>query len=173
MFVNTTGSNNHHIKRSDVVLDPSGQVYIHIHSSKTIQYQQRVLVLPLPFIKGHPLCPVTALKHAFSLGPIQSGNSPVFSYPTPVGCKNLTYNVFVKELRKILSRSGHSDKHYSGHSFRRGGACFALKVGISGEIIKLLGDWRSDTYQRYLDTSVQTRLQAVTTLAKSLPTTPM
>ena len=31
-----------------------------------------------------------------------------------------------------------------------------LQVGVPGKMIKVMGDWRSDAYQRYLDMSVHT-----------------
>ena len=37
--------------------------------SKTIQFSQRILTIPLPRIDQHPLCPYTALKHAFNSVP--------------------------------------------------------------------------------------------------------
>jgi hypothetical protein len=44
-----------------------------------------------------------------------------------------------------------------------------LQVGIPGELIKIMGDWRSDTYQRYVDTTIQTRVSLVQKVAKHLP----
>jgi len=60
-----------------------------------------------------------------------------------------------------ISPSGHSGGGFSGHSFRRGGASFMLRVGIPGELIKIMGDWRSDTYPWYIDTTIQTRVNLV------------
>jgi len=45
-----------------------------------------------------------------------------------------------------------------------------LQTGIPGEIIKLMGDWRSDCYERYLDISILMRTQVTSTFAKSLLT---
>ena len=36
---------------------------------------------------------------------------------------------------------------------RRGGASAAFDAGIPGEMIKAIGDWRSDAYLRYLHVS--------------------
>ena len=44
-----------------------------------------------------------------------------------------------------------------------------LQVGVPGEMIKVMGDWRSDAYQRYLDMSVQTRTSLVHTVVNNLP----
>ena len=44
-----------------------------------------------------------------------------------------------------------------------------LQVGVPGEMIKVMGDWRSDAYQSYLDMSVQTRASLVHTVVSNLP----
>ena len=44
-----------------------------------------------------------------------------------------------------------------------------LQVGVPGEMIKVMGDWRSDAYQRYLYMSVQTRTSLVHTVVNNLP----
>ena len=61
--------------------------------SKTIQFSQRILTIPLPRIDQHPLCPYTALKHAFNLvsAPLSSAALVV---PAPRGLIPLTYAKF-------------------------------------------------------------------------------
>ena len=139
-----------------------------INSSKTIQYKQRSVILPLPEIVNHPLCPVSALKHMYKLCTSQEGSKPVFMVHTPSGVKPLRYPQFVKDLKKLMTRLGCTSG-YSGHSFRRGGACYLLLLGVPGEIIKLMGDWRSDAYQSYLDVSLKTRTAIVSNVASNLP----
>lgn len=45
---------------------------------------------------------------------------------------------------------------YTGHSFRRGGATYAFRSGVPGELIQVMGDWKSDAYKRYFDFSFDT-----------------
>ena len=68
-----------------VVINSGGQVVLVINSSKTIQYKQRSVILPLPEIVNHPLCPVSALKHMYKLCPSQEGSKPVFMVHTHQG----------------------------------------------------------------------------------------
>ena len=39
----------------------------------------------------------------------------------------------------------------SSHSFRRGGAVWLLSCKVPGEVIKVMGDWKSKAYLAYLD----------------------
>jgi hypothetical protein len=41
-------------------------------------------------------------------------------------------------------------KLFSSHSFRRGGATLAAQTGISSSLIQLMGDWKSDAYNKYI-----------------------
>ena len=41
---------------------------------------------------------------------------------------------------------------YSSHSLRRGGAQFLRDCGVSRELIKAMGRWKSDAVDAYLDT---------------------
>ncbi|CAC5393969.1 unnamed protein product [Mytilus coruscus] len=68
----------------------------------------------------------------------------------------------LKELDDlVLHFRGINSSQYSGHSFRRGGASFALECGLPGEVIQAHGDWRSDAYKAYLDPSLSYRHQVM------------
>ena len=60
--------------------------------------------------------------------------------------QTLTTFLFVKFLRETLNLAGNNASQFTGHSFRCGGATFAFKIGIPGELIKYHGDWSSDAY---------------------------
>ena len=77
--------------------------------------------------------------------------------------------MFITHLRLCLRKLGLNPSCYSGHSFRRGGASFALQCGIPAEWIRLQGDWSSDAYQRYLDPSFDLRRRLATVMGKSFP----
>jgi hypothetical protein len=51
----------------------SGQFYIVLYSSKTIQFKQRHVILSWPCIANHPLSSTTAAKEMLSLSPPQQG----------------------------------------------------------------------------------------------------
>ena len=61
----------------------------------------------------------------------------------------LTYTKFIKKLHTLLDGLGYKSSDYAGHSFRRGGATWGLLQGLPGEMIEILGDWKSTCYLRY------------------------
>ena len=68
------------------------------------------------------------------------------------------YAWFSKKLLDLLVECGLKRSDYGTHSLRRGGACWALKCGISSEVIRILGDWHSDAYQCYLEVSLEDKM---------------
>ena len=74
----------------------------------------------------------------------------------------------LKKLRTILHSLGLPAKDYACHSFRKGGASFAFQAGIPVELIKILGDWHSDTVLLYITVPLTIRLQSVILLAKAI-----
>ena len=64
---------------------------------------------------------------------------------------------------------GVDPSQFSGHSFRRGGATFAHRMGVSPLLIKLMGDWSSDAYMSYIDHTTLTDLARLPrTLTKAI-----
>ena len=59
--------------------------------SKTIQFSQRILNVPLPCIAQHSLCPYTALRHAFRLVPAPLSGPASIPASTEEGLTALTY----------------------------------------------------------------------------------
>lgn len=158
--------------------DPSKQLsrsHLHFHAdgltiqvtwSKTIQYQERTLSIPLPYIKNSPFCPSTALWLAFKQG--DPSNMSPFQYMEGYHLTFLTYPKFLVFLKQCLHRLGFDTSRYSGHSFRRGGASFALESGVPADLVQTQGDWRSDAYKLYIDPSLQARRTVALTMAKAL-----
>ena len=129
-----------HLCRSDIIVYPWGLEVI-IKWSKTLQFRERNVSVPLPYIKGHPLCPTTAVIHAFSLTFAATLLGPALTYPTLSGVQPLRYQQFVKMLRQFPRDIGLPAQMFVGHSFRTGGASFAMEAGLPGEIIMQLGQW--------------------------------
>ena len=154
-----------HLRRGDIFFFTDWAIIINTWS-KTIQFSQRILTIPLPRIAQHPLCPYTALKHAFSLVPA-SLSGPAFVIPasTKGGLVPLTYGKFNSLLKLLATTMNLDASKFSGHSFRSGGATLAFQAQIPAELIKRLGDWQSDAYRSYIHIPVKDRMQAVSQLA--------
>jgi integrase len=158
-----------HLRRRDFCLCPSG-IEINVRWTKTIQFRQRVLKIPLPNLPNHPLCPVRALLKAFSFIPNPSLDAPPFLLSfNQKNFVSLTQSKFSRKLTQVLSKVGYDSSLFSGHSFRRGGATWALQCGFPSDVIKILGDWRSDAYLRYIDISPGNHTSFSRTFGASLP----
>ena len=116
-------------------------------------------------MKGHPLCPACALQDYLRLSRAALPLQPLFvnSSLTPV-----TYNSFLKRLRAFLQSCGLNPAEFSGHSFRRGGATWAFKSGLSEQVIQKLGYWSSSAFLRYIDSDSNQQMQAVQQMVTSI-----
>lgn len=156
-----------HMCASDVNFTQDGAV-LTVCWSKVIQFKERTLHIPLPRIPGSPFCPSTALL-ALSL------ESPSCPYPVPLirycshGATNvpLTHKRFTAKLHSCLTEAGHQASSYSRHSFRRGGASFALQCGVPVDLNKLQGDWNSNAYERYFQLSFALRKKLASAMGQS------
>ena len=80
-----------HLCCSDIIVHHWGLVVI-IKWSKILQFRERSVSVPLPYIKGHPLCPTTAVVHAFSLTSTGLLLGPALTYPTLSEVQPLRYH---------------------------------------------------------------------------------
>lgn len=157
--------------RSDFVLSHS-QLLILVRWSKTIQLGQRTITVPLVAIPSSPLCPVAAVAHVFSLTPDVPANFQALcwhdsaSFATSI----FTYRSFMACIKKVLTELGVPAHLYGTHSFRRGGATYALEAGVPLDSISILGDWKSDSMFLYLHMPLSQRLSAQRIMALHLTT---
>ena len=158
-----------HLCRRDILVHHWG-LEIVARWTKTIQNRERILSVPLPCIPGHYLCPTAAIIYAFKCSPCAALDGPAFTFSTPLGVQPLRYPQFIMFLRQLLRRLGFPANQYAGHSFRRGGASFALQAGLSSDMLMLLGDWKSSAYTQYLEVPVSYKAQCLFHVVKALPT---
>lgn len=155
-----------HLCASDVEFTPDGAI-ITVRWSKVIQFRQKILQVPLPRVPNSPFCPSTALLQLALDNPPPPVPVPLFRY-TLGGASHvpLTQHRFTDKLRCCLRALGIPSSDYSSHSFRRGGASYGLQCGLTSDLIKLQGDWSSNSYERYLQPSFELRKQVAKTLGK-------
>jgi hypothetical protein len=128
LFFGHSVGGHYYLKRGDISFLAQGAT-LHISHSKTIQYRERQLVVPVPRIPGSHLCPTTALRLVLKLVSAPA-DAPLLAYPTATGPKALSYGSFVSHLKSVLQQLGIDPSLYSGHSFRRGGASLALSCNL-------------------------------------------
>lgn len=156
------------LHRSDITLTPAGMILC-IRWAKNLQFKDRVLEVPLPWLQGRRLCPTTAVGQFLALTGMVPEEAPLLSYSTPSGLRVLTQNALRKRLTSVLPNIGVDPKKYSTHSLRRGGATWLMSAGVPVSAIKVIGDWKSDCVYKYLCPNVMTKMKIIKDAALSLP----
>jgi hypothetical protein len=115
-----------------------------LEQSKTDPFRHGVII---KVFKNQSIsCPFQAFQRFVDRARSMRSEDPVFSiHGERVGRTWVT-----KQLRKCLAKIGLEPSHYSGHSFRKGGASSLAERGVPDSIIKVMGRWKSVAYQRYI-----------------------
>lgn len=135
-----------HLSISDMAvhsrLSPS-TIRIYIKQSKTDPFRQGVHIYLGK--TDQDICPVAAIVPYLTI----RGTAPGPLFILEDG-KMLTQQLFKSAMDTVLSQL-HLDKGYfNTHSFRIGAATSAIDVDIPDVQIKMMGRWKSDTYQCYM-----------------------
>ena len=142
--------------QADTLVDPTC-FRIHIKCSKTDPFRVGCDVY---IGRGNDLvCPVVALANFLAVRGPSSG--PLFCYTDG---RPLTRQLLSSTVQSIVRLAGLPG-NYSGHSFRIGAATTAASRGVPDHLIKTLGRWSSDAYQRYIRTSADSLIQVSGQLA--------
>ena len=158
--------NAYFLKRQDVYFTASGAV-LRVYRTKTIQFKQHVLDIPLPFIPNSILCPVTALKKYFCTVPALD-SLPLFIVQHGRSLKPILATHFNRFFKSCITTVGLEPDSFSSRSFRQGGATFAFNCGAPTEFIKEQGHCRSDAYLVYLILSTKKKLDILQALSARL-----
>lgn len=146
------------IRRVDVPACEWGFM-ITLRYTKTMQFREKVVDVPLPCLHSDSaLCPSHALQRLLECTPSEDPLGPLF-IKTPG--KAMTYKDFCAKLSASLDSLGIEHSNIKGHSFRRGGATWLAKLGVSIDTIKKNGFWARDAVYRYVDSNFDDRLQTM------------
>ena len=146
--------------RSKIDIQAGGDVVLVLMNySKTSQFGNKNVVIPLLRNPSHALDPVYQLQELFNRFPLES-SLPAFSYIEKTKLKCITYDGFTKELKRLLNLAGLKADSFSGHSFRRGGATYLYRLGADPVLIQASGDWATDCYTRYVFLTLDQRFHA-------------
>lgn len=155
------------LTKSDIQIGPK-MILVVIRWSKTIQYKEKELLLPLLPAADVTICPVFWLK--LMLKKVnRTDKEPLFAVPDGAGgVISLTYAQLGNRLKEWVAATGENAQRYTLHGLRKGGACHALEVGLAGEDLKILGDWASNAYMRYLDLTLHRRVDNMARFMENL-----
>ena len=141
------------LTRSDVATNQYGLI-VTFKCTKTIQFGERQLHIPLLRLPGSPICPVSAYQRMVRLVPALVLGPPYsFCLAIPVLQflpKSALSPRFVEPFLLLVFLSLRPIEVIP----------FVLTSnhGIPGELIQIYGYWASDVYKAYLDFSVESKL---------------
>lgn len=156
----------HIIRRRDVRFYTWGLV-LNVYSTKTIQFRERKLEIPIFTVESSPLCAVTLLKRHWDRFPA-TPDSPLFMKPAKDGTGALMYSNVLDALKRLVKKIGLDSSNTGLHSLRRSGATFLCRIGVPLSDIKCVGDWRSLAVLEYLVTPLEKKLSIENTVMESL-----
>ena len=137
--------------------------------TKTIQFGSRVLQVPLLAIPDSPICPIQWFDRMVQLTPYSSASDPLFAIVDKGHLLPMSKAWFLARFRDLLGRAGiSSPSDFSCPSFRRGGASWAFRAGLPGELIQIYGDWSSDCYKLYIDIAMDSKYMFARNITHSL-----
>lgn len=77
----------------------------------------------------------------------------------------LSYSQLSRLLKKWTGLAGLSAETFTSHCLRRGGASWLKRMGVADSVIQALGDWRSRAFLEYIDSAMDTRMDAMIAFA--------
>ena len=147
---NSVFSEKHNLMAKDIRFLPKSDpqyMLIRIKVSKTDPFRQGHTIL---VGKSHSkICPVSAMLAYLATKDLNLEPGPIFTYQSG---SYLTREKLTSETRLLLSKGGLNSSEYAGHSFRIGAATTAAAANIPPWLIKVLGRWSSDCFERYIKT---------------------
>ena len=130
---------------------------ITVSRTKTIQFKERKLLIPICRVTNTLLCAVYWVERHFREVKGRPSHA-AFLIPDGEGCSPLSYKLFSAILKMLADRSHIEAERVSSHGFRAGGATFLARLGVDVDVIKQRGDWKSDQVYVYLRRPIQDRI---------------
>lgn len=161
-----------HLQRQDVLFTPQGMA-IRLKGSK-MDPSRRGVILPLPRINDASykhVCPSNLLRLMLT-SYVALPDAPLFNFRS-MGPAKFDAKRLVRQCRHALVTCGFSisdwdGRVFSGHSFRRGAATWAARVGLEDRSIMRLGRWSVKAmpggHQRYVEFTLQDHRDLVSSL---------
>ena len=144
------------LKHGDVTFK-KGYLNVVVRWMKNFQFGEEEMSFNLSQIPGSLVCPVWAYFNMKRVIGKKADNDHLFSF---MDGSSLTYEAFQGHFYECLAGAKWKAEDFSSHSFCRGGCSFAFLSGVPLELIKLMGNWKSDCYLRYLEFPLEARTAA-------------
>ena len=117
-------------------------------------------------VKDPSVCLITTLRKYFEMVPVRQ-EDPCFYFRNKENeLKSLTYEQLSSQLKEWLDKIGEDGSKFTLNCLRRGGMTHTFEMGIRPEFIKMMGDWASQCFFRYLDIALNNRLRAAVKFIK-------
>lgn len=157
----------HVLRRSSVSFQEWG-ILVNVSSSKTVQYNQRVLEIPIAYANNHPLDAASLLALHYQDFPSVPQDAPLFWVYNRNGYCPLTYRSLLKFFKLLLVKSGLPSDEVGLHSLRRAGALFMYETGSTLDEVRQAGDWKSMAALVYLTKPFRSKLSSETRFVKRM-----
>lgn len=154
------------LQRADIVRGANSLGVI-FKWTKTIQCREKVLAYPVPALPGTSICPVEAYDKMLSLTPAPA-SAPAFSFRSKLKLLSVSKGNLQEFIKAMAVKIGLDPTFFSTHSLRRGGASWANRAGCSSLEIQTMGDWKSNCFTIYIDTSLEQRADIAEKMAKHI-----
>jgi hypothetical protein len=156
-FTAATKTSKGYPRVRDLHRDGADHYRLHLPASKTDVFRIGVDVHIVG--NGSLTCPIDAIDEMLDANDDLGNDGPLFE----IDGAPLTRDMFITELRALLTAAGYDASKYSGHSLRKGGAQSLYEAGVPAHDIQTLGRWRSASFKLYiqLTTDVHRRYSAM------------
>jgi len=156
------------LRRRDVVWDAgrAGVAHLRLEQTKTVQFRQRVVWVPL-VASGGALCPVAALRLHLAINPGSAEAALFGRWDGARRWRQMTRNRFVETLKRMVAAAALNPGGFAGHSLRRGGATLAFDLEVGTHRIMTHGDWKSGAVYRYYQPGKGSRLRLPHAMAEA------
>lgn len=139
---------------------------VHIKWTKTLQYRERKLLIPVIPFADPDIDAVKWFQHMIAEIPAPE-TAPAFAVPTKSGFAPLTYAQLSKKLKRWAELAGFDPNTHTCHCLRRGGASWLDEQNVPDSVIAVLGDWRTNAFKSYIDSALNTRMRAMVMFANA------
>lgn len=132
---------------------------VHIKWTKTLQFKEKKLLIPVISFHEPGISAVDWFQYMIGRIPA-SQSDPAFSVPVKGVNLLLSYSQLTHLLHKWVTAAGIK-QDITCHSLRRGGASWLDRHLVPDRVIQVLGDWKTQCFKEYIDSALETRLQAM------------